>query len=65
MVVHALREHDPVARINFCDWFLQSVHDGEAGPHLVLFSYEAWFSLHGKEFSEKSVLECRKSKIYS
>jgi hypothetical protein len=36
-VVHAFKEHDPVARINFCDWFLQPVHDGKTDPQLVFF----------------------------
>jgi hypothetical protein len=31
-VVHALKEHDPVARIHFYNWFLQSVHDGVVDP---------------------------------
>jgi hypothetical protein len=46
-VVHALKEYDLVARINFCNWFLWSVHDGEFDPQLVFFSDEAWFSLCG------------------
>jgi hypothetical protein len=32
MLVHALKEHDPVARIHFCNRFLPSVHDGEVDP---------------------------------
>jgi hypothetical protein len=47
MVIHAFKEHDPVARINFCNWFLQSVHDEEVDPQLVSFLDEAWFSLCG------------------
>jgi hypothetical protein len=54
MVVHALKEHDPVARINFCDWFLRSVHDGEADRQLVFFSDEAWFSLCGEVNSQNN-----------
>jgi hypothetical protein len=45
-VVHALKEHDPVARINFCISFLRSIHDGKVDPQLVFFPNEAWFSLH-------------------
>jgi hypothetical protein len=45
MVDYALKEHDLAARINFCDSFLRSVHDGEFDPQLVFFSEEAWFSL--------------------
>jgi hypothetical protein len=28
LVVDGLREYDPVARIQFCNWFRQSVYDG-------------------------------------
>jgi hypothetical protein len=35
----------PANRINFCNWFLQSVHDGEIDPHWTSFSDEAWFHL--------------------
>ena len=44
-VVYVLKEHDPVARIHFCSWFLRSLHYGAFGPHLVCFSREAWFLL--------------------
>jgi hypothetical protein len=43
-----LKEHDPVARIHLCNWFLQAVHDGEVDPQFVFFSDEAWFSLRGE-----------------
>jgi hypothetical protein len=52
--VHALKEHDPVSRIHFCNWFLQSVHDGEVDPQLVLVSDEARFYLRGKVNSQNS-----------
>jgi len=52
-VIHALKEHVLVARITFCNQFLQSVHD-EADPHLEFFSYEAWFSLCGEVNSQNS-----------
>jgi hypothetical protein len=32
-VVHALQPCDLTSRINFSNWFLQSVHDGEVDPH--------------------------------
>jgi hypothetical protein len=54
MVVHALKEHDPVERTNFFNWFLRSVHDGEVDPQLVLFSDEVWFSLCGEMNSQNS-----------
>jgi hypothetical protein len=34
-VVHALQPCDLASRINFCNWFLQSPHDGEIDPHLT------------------------------
>jgi hypothetical protein len=36
-VVQALKEHDPVVRINFCNWFLRPVHDGEVYPQCFSF----------------------------
>jgi hypothetical protein len=44
-VVHALKEHDPLAKIllHFSNWFLHSVKDGEVYPELVFFSDESWF----------------------
>jgi hypothetical protein len=35
--IHALKKHDPVARVNVCNLFLQSALDGEADPQLMLF----------------------------
>jgi hypothetical protein len=32
-LVHTLKEHDLIMRINFCNWFLWSVHDGKADPN--------------------------------
>jgi hypothetical protein len=51
-LVDAWKEHDPVARIHFCNWFLQSVYDGEVDPQLVFFSSEALVSLRGKVNSQ-------------
>jgi hypothetical protein len=45
-VVHALIEHHLVARINACNWFLQSVHDEEVDPQLLLRGGR--FSLRGE-----------------
>jgi hypothetical protein len=53
-VVDTLMEHDPVARIHFCNWFLQSLHDGQVDPQLVFLSNEVWFSLHGEVNSQNS-----------
>jgi hypothetical protein len=52
--VDDLKEHDPVARIQFCNRFLQSVYDGEIDPWLVFFSSEAWFCLCGEVNSQNS-----------
>jgi hypothetical protein len=49
-----LKEHNPVVRINFCNWFHRSVHDGEVDPQLVFFSDEAWFSLCGEVISQNN-----------
>lgn len=48
MVVNVFKEHDTVARINFSNWFLLSVHDGEVDPQLLFFPVEAWFSFCGE-----------------
>jgi hypothetical protein len=37
VAIHALKKNDLVARINFCNQFLWSVHDGEVYPQLVFF----------------------------
>ena len=29
LIVHALKEHDLVARIHFCNWFFQSAYNSE------------------------------------
>jgi hypothetical protein len=50
-VVNALKKHDPVARIHFCNWFLQSAYIREVDPQLLCFSSEVWFSLCGEENS--------------
>jgi hypothetical protein len=55
MAVHALKKHDPVSRISFCNWFLQSVHNGEVDAWSVSFPYEAWFSLYGEVYSQNSL----------
>jgi len=47
-----LKERDPVARLYFCNLFLQSLQDGEVEPHFVVFSYEPWFLLNGEVNSQ-------------
>jgi hypothetical protein len=36
-VIHALQPCDLANKINFCNFFLQSVHDSEVDPHLTFF----------------------------
>jgi hypothetical protein len=43
--MHALQLHDPSGGVHFCNWFLQSVFEGEIGLHLTFFPDEAWFHL--------------------
>jgi hypothetical protein len=40
-VVRVLKEHDRVARIHFCIWFIQAARDGKTDTQLVLFCDEA------------------------
>jgi hypothetical protein len=37
MILHALKEHDLVASINVCTWFLWSIHAGAVDARLVFF----------------------------
>jgi hypothetical protein len=32
--------------VNFCNYILQSVLNGETNHHLIFFSDKAWFHLH-------------------
>jgi hypothetical protein len=65
-VVHALKEHDLVVRIKFLIGFF-SLYMMEKLIHNLYFFF--WWSLvflmWRGEFSEQSVLACRKSKTYS
>jgi hypothetical protein len=42
-----LQRHNPVSRVHFCSWFLQSVIKGVVDMQLMFFSDEAWFHLQG------------------
>jgi hypothetical protein len=42
-----LQPRNPARRVHFCNWFWQSVVEGEINPQLTLFSDEAWFHLQG------------------
>jgi hypothetical protein len=46
-VIHTLQQREPASRAHFCNWFLQTVIDGEIDPQLTFFSDEAWFHLQG------------------
>jgi hypothetical protein len=54
-VVHALKENNRVTRIGFCNWFLQSVHDGDVDPQLLFFSDESRLSSQGEVNSQNSL----------
>jgi hypothetical protein len=43
--VHALWPHDPVARVDFCNY--QSVNDGETNPELTFYTDKARFYMNG------------------
>lgn len=45
--VQELKTGDPAKRLQFCEWVLKSVHDGEIDPYLIFFSDESWFHLSG------------------
>ena len=46
-VVHELKQPDHAARIRFCNWLLQNVHDGIVDPQLLFMTDEAWFHVGG------------------
>jgi hypothetical protein len=47
-VVHELKQPDFAARIRFCNWLLQNVHDGIVDPQLLFMTDEAWFHVSGR-----------------
>ena len=53
-LIDALKEHDLVAEIRFCNWSLQSAYNGIVDQHLVFFSNEVWFSSCGEMNSGNS-----------
>jgi hypothetical protein len=61
-VVHALKEHDPIARmhVHVCNWFLQSVYEGEVDTQLLFFCHETWFSLRGEVNSQNIAIGMQK-----
>jgi hypothetical protein len=52
MAVRDSKEHEPIARIRFCNQIRESVHDAEVDPHF--FSDEACFSLPGEVNSQNN-----------
>jgi hypothetical protein len=45
---HELNQPDYAARIHFCNWLLQNVHDGLMDPQLLFITDEAWFYISGR-----------------
>ena len=54
MAVHVLKEHDPTARVRFCNQIRSSVHDVKVDPNFMFFFDEACFSLPGKANSQNN-----------
>jgi hypothetical protein len=46
--VHELKQPDFAARIRFCRWLLQNVHDGFVDPQLLFMTNEARFHVSGR-----------------
>jgi hypothetical protein len=46
-VNYALQPRDSAVRVHFCNWFLQSVVEGEIDSQLTLFGDETWLHLKG------------------
>ena len=53
-VVHRLTPGDPATRVNYCEWIMQSVHDGTVDPSQLIMTDEAWFHLSGYVHSQNS-----------
>jgi hypothetical protein len=45
--VHELKQKDYAARIRFCNWLLQNVHDGIVEPELLFMTDEVWVHVRG------------------
>jgi hypothetical protein len=45
--MHALQLSDLTARLDFCNYYLQSAHDAKTHPELKCFTDEAWFYMDG------------------
>jgi hypothetical protein len=45
--VHEPKKPDYAAKIRFCNWLLQNVHDGIVDPHFLFMTDEAWFPVSG------------------
>jgi hypothetical protein len=52
--VQVLSPADPGRRMNYFNWFIQSVNDGILDQQLVFFSDNAWFHLHACVNSRKT-----------
>lgn len=53
-----LRGPDSFARVRYCNWLLQSVHDGYVDPELLFYSDEAWLHLSGYVNSQNNRYWC-------
>jgi hypothetical protein len=54
-VVHALQPRELASKINFCSWFLQSAHDGQVDPHLIIFFLMKHGFIHTGMFPPKII----------
>lgn len=54
IVVQELQPRDYEIRVNFSNWILRNVNDRVIDPHLIFFSDEAWFHLHGYVSSQNN-----------
>jgi len=58
MVVHALKEHEPVARIHFCNQVLPSVHNGEVDPVIHFCTTFSNINIINPMLCSKNVFVC-------
>jgi len=52
--MHSLQPCDPVAKLNFCNWYFQSVHNSELDPELIFLSNEGWSNMDGHLYTQCS-----------
>jgi hypothetical protein len=59
--VYALQPCDATVGLDFCNYSLQSVHDGKTDPKFTFFTDETWFYMNGHVNTEQQILEHRKA----